>query len=109
MSDLLLLPMTLYLLGAAIYVASILNGRQSGTLPKRRWIAWMFILGGLYAAWSNAWDAMNPDTGASYRQMLTRKLMIIQIGTPFIGLGLIGGMVAVDLLTKRYIRSHYND
>jgi len=63
----------------------------------------------LLAAWGHAWDAMNPETGAIYRQMLTRKLIMVQSGVPFIGLALIGGMVVVDLMTKRYIRSHYNN
>ena len=107
LQDLVIIPFTFYLLGCAVYIAQVLIGRQAGALPKRRWGALVLVFLGVAAATPNAWKAINPDDGSIYRMMLTRKLMIVQIGTPFVGLALILGMIAIDLLTKRYIRSHY--
>ena len=107
--DLIVIPFTLYLLGCAIYLAQVLIGRQAGTLPKRRWSAVILIVIGSFVAWGPAWKAMNPDDGSIYRMMLTRKLELVMMGTPFVGLVLILGMVTVDLLSRRYIRSHYMD
>lgn len=106
--ELVVIPFTLYLLGFALYMGQILVGRQAGNLPKFRWGAAILVLIGSIVAFGPAWLAINPDDGSIYRMMLTRKLMLVQIGTPFVGLGLILSMVAVDLMTKRYIRSHYN-
>jgi hypothetical protein len=90
-------------------VAAILNGRQSGSLPLWRWAGAVSVLAGVLVAWSPAWDAMNPSTGSIYRLMLTRKLTIVQIGTPFVGIALLLGIAAVELLTKRYLRVHFAD
>lgn len=105
--DLVIIPFILYFIGMVIYVAQVLIGRQAGSLPKRRWSGAIFVVIGCIVAWPNAWLAMNPETGSIYRMMLTRKVQIVQIGTPFVGLALLAGMFGIDLLTKRYIRSHY--
>jgi hypothetical protein len=107
LADLVPSPFTLYFLGCAIYMACIINGRQAGALPKFRWASALLVACGCFVAWGPAWLALNPDTGDLYRQMLTRKLTVIQIGTPFIGVFLIAVMIVVDVLSKRYIRQHY--
>jgi len=106
--DLVVIPFTLYLLGGVIYFVQLFIGRQAGTLPKARWAGLALILIGIFVAWGPTWQAINPQDGDIYRMMLTRKLEFVQIGTPFVGLFEIAGMVASDLLTRRYIRSHYN-
>jgi len=106
-NDLIFLPAGLYFIGLAIYVAAIVKARGDGALLKPRWLGAAFIVAGLIASWGPAWDAMNPGTGGIYRLMLTRKMLAAHVLPPLAALLLLGGMIGLDLHTKKYIRDHF--